>query len=497
VSDGPRGARDPRLRLVPDYGETAGEDAVDLAALAGLELDEWEQLILLDALGEREDGKWAAFEVATVVPRQNGKGTILEARELAGLFLFGEKLLIHSAHEQDTATAHFQRLLNLIEGVPEFERRISKAPKGKGSEAIILKNGQRIRFKTRTTGGGRGLTGDFVALDEAMILPIATTSALVPTMAARSVHGNPQLWYAGSAVDQLKTEHGIVLAKVRERALKRAARLAYFEFSADGDDPDRVPDEVRLDPEVWAQANPALGIRISLEHVENECNGALGAREFCVERLGVGDWPDTSPDADRIITREQWGACAERDSSNRIVGLPTFAVDLNPDRTRGSIGVAGFREDERPQVAVVEHERGTDWIVERCLALKDEHGRRVRFVLDKRGPAAALIDELKAERLRVIEAGAEDYGRACGMFFDDVANGWLRYPYPQPELDEALSGARKAPLGDAWKWSRKNSTSADISPLVAVTLARWGASAKPGRPRVIDLSAALSADDDT
>jgi hypothetical protein len=127
-----RGAREPRLRLVPDYVQTAGEDAIDLAALAGLELDEWEQFVLLDALGEREDGKWAAFEVATVVPRQNGKGTILEARELAGLFLFGEKLLIHSAHEQATSSSHFLRLLNLIEGVPEFERRIDKAPKGKG-----------------------------------------------------------------------------------------------------------------------------------------------------------------------------------------------------------------------------------------------------------------------------------------------------------------------------------------------------------------------------
>jgi hypothetical protein len=488
-----RGAREPRLRLVPDYVQTAGEDAIDLAALAGLELDEWEQFVLLDALGEREDGKWAAFEVATVVPRQNGKGTILEARELAGLFLFGEKLLIHSAHEQATSSSHFLRLLNLIEGVPEFERRIDKAPKGKGAEAIILKNGQRILFKTRTGGGGRGLTGDFVALDEAMILPVATTAALVPTMAARSLHGNPQLWYAGSAVDQQKTEHGVVLARVRERAQRKAVRLAYFDFSAEGDDPGTVPDEVRTDPQVWAQANPGLGIRISVEHVENECNGALGPREFAVERLGIGDWPDTSGDAERVISAEAWAACAEGDESNRIAGLPTFAVDVNPDRTWGAIGVGGFRDDERPQVAVVDHERGTDWIVARCVALKDHYGRRVRFVVDKRGPAATLIDELKAERLRVVEATAEDYGRACGMFFDDVANAWLRYPAPQPELDEALAGARKAPLGDAWKWSRKNSTSPDISPLVAVTLARWGASVKSARPGVIDLNAALAA----
>jgi hypothetical protein len=37
-------------------------------------------------------------DVGLVVPRQNGKGTILEARELAGLFLFGESIL-HTSHE--------------------------------------------------------------------------------------------------------------------------------------------------------------------------------------------------------------------------------------------------------------------------------------------------------------------------------------------------------------------------------------------------------------
>src|SRR4051812_18108386 len=252
------GDQNPRILWYPEYVSSAGEEAVELAAMAGLELDPWEQLVLAHSLGERPDGKWAAFEVGLVVPRQNGKGTILEARELAGLFLLGEKLLIHSAHEQATSSEHFRRLLTLIEGVPEFERRVMKAPKGKGAEAIELRGGQRIFFKTRTGGGGRGLTGDLVVLDEAMILPETVTGALVPTMAARSVHGNPQLWYAGSAVDQTIHEHGIVFARMRERGVAQAPRVAWFEWSADGDHPEDVPVEVREDPATWAQANPGM-----------------------------------------------------------------------------------------------------------------------------------------------------------------------------------------------------------------------------------------------
>jgi hypothetical protein len=77
------GEQRPRICHVPEYVSSAGEEAVDLAAMAGLYLDPWQQFELAHSLGERADGKWAAFEVGTVIPRQNGKDAMLEARELA------------------------------------------------------------------------------------------------------------------------------------------------------------------------------------------------------------------------------------------------------------------------------------------------------------------------------------------------------------------------------------------------------------------------------
>ena len=485
------GSQTPRIRCVPAYVSSAGHEAIEVAALAGLHLDPWEQLILVDALGERQDGKWAAFEVGTEVPRQNGKGSILEARELAGLFAFGDKLLIHSAHEQLTATNHFNRLLNLIEGVPEFDRRILKAVRGKGSEAIKFRDGQEILFKTRTGGGGRGLTGDFVALDEAMILPVATTGALVPTMAARSIVGNPQLWYAWSAVDQENPKHdGVVVTRLRERAVAGAPAIAYFCFSADVRawleahgrtfDPDRpeieqITAEMLDDPEMWAQANPGLGIRISLEHIQRERAGALATREFAVERLGITDPPDTLEDSERVISRDAWAACAEHERENRIVRSRALAVDVNPDRTWGSIGVAGQREDGLWQFAVADRRRGTDWIVPRASELAADHPG-ASFVVLTRGPAGNLIEALRNAGLNVVEADGTDYAVACSDFSDAIEQRTARYPVPQSDLDEALSGARKgSQVENAWTWSRKASTSPDISPLVAVTLALWGA----------------------
>jgi hypothetical protein len=95
--------------------------------------------------------------------------------------------------------------------------------------------------------------------------------------------------------------------------------------------------------------------------------------------------------------------------------------------------------------------------------------------VDTRGPIAHLIEDLERAGIRVLQANTEDYGTACGQFYDAVVNGHVRYPAPQPELDEALAAARAATLGDRWKWARRTSTSPDISPLVAATLALWGA----------------------
>lgn len=467
------GAERPRVSSRPEYVSSAGVEAVELARLAGLDLDPWQQFVLEQSLGERADGKWAAFEVGLVVPRQNGKGSILEARELAGLFLFGEKLLIHSAHEQATSSEHFRRLKELIEGVPEFERRVLKAPQGKGAEAIELRGGQRILFKTRTAGGGRGLTGDLVVLDEAMILPEAVAGALVPTMAARSVHGNPQLWYAGSAVDKQRHEHGVVLARVRERGLAGAARVAYFDWSAEGDDPGNVPDDVRSDPEVWAQANPGMGIRIAAEHIENESAGALGPREFAVERLGIGDWPRTDGTSSQIISDVDWLALV--DHRSEIVGPVSVTFDVRPDRSMSAIAAAGLNADGRHHVEIIDHLPGTGWLVPRLVGVAVKHGAE-EIVFDAAGPAGSLELELREALeetgIELRPVTAREHAEAYGQFIDAVDQDGIRH-LGTPELASAIKGAVRRSLGDAFAWSRKGSA-VDISPLVACTLALWG-----------------------
>ncbi len=198
--------------MFPRFTTSAASEVIDLAAVAGLRLDDWQEHVLQQSLGVRPDGTWASFENVIVVPRQNGKGGIIEARQLGGLFLFGERLITYSAHEFKTAQEAYRRLAALIEDTPELDRQVARTVRSTNEMGIELKSRQRVRFLARSRGSGRGFTGDCTILDEGMILGDDEVAALLPTMAARP---NPQLWILGSAGD----ERSIVLGRARDRAL--------------------------------------------------------------------------------------------------------------------------------------------------------------------------------------------------------------------------------------------------------------------------------------
>jgi hypothetical protein len=446
---------EPRWLTAPRGSSPAAGDAVELAASAGLLLDPAQRLALEIALRERRDGKWAAFEVGVIEPRQNGKGGILEARELAGLFLFGERLLLHSAHEFKTAQEAFLRVLALIQSTRDLERMVSRVRTSHGEEGIELKSGARLRFVARSRGSGRGFSGDAVFLDEAYNLSDKALAALMPTMSARP---NPQLWYTSSA--PLPTAESAVLRRFCRRGRKGASRLAYIEYAA-------AANADLDDQAAWAEANPAFGRRIFAEFIETE-RAAMSDEDFARERLGI--WRDDE-DREYVIPLATWDRRSDPDSQAAEV---CFAFDVSPDRSSAAIGAAGRRADGRMHLEVVDHRPGTGWVAARLAELKARWNPPV-VACDATGPAGALLNDVTAAGVEVKTASTRDHQQACGAFYDDVMDDRSRHTGEfDGELRAALAGADRRPVGDAWLWSRKSST-VDISPLVAVTLASWAA----------------------
>lgn len=490
------GHQNPTILHIPERALPVSKEAVALAEAAGLVLDDWQKMLLVQSLAETEDkywndlqgvwaGKYAAFEVGLVVSRQNGKTALLEARMLAGLFLQGEHTIVHSAHMFDTAKEAFERIESRIADNPELKREVRKVTYSHGDEGIYMRNGARLRFRTRTKGGGRGFTIDTLLFDEAMILNSDQVAALMPTMSAVP---NPQIWYTGSAGDK----DSIHLARVRKRGIQKSdPRLLYAEWSINPCDqlcPKDCDDHDAIDSaESYAKSNPGLGIRIDIEHINSE-RRAMDETTFLRERLGVGTWPVEGA-AYRVIEEEAWLNRVDPNSS--IHGRPVFAVDVTPDKSWAAIGVAGENGEGMWHVEIPghglkwDHRTGTRWIVPRMKELYRRH-KGAAVVLYRGAQAGDFYEEFEALGMNVLTPTMREYAQACGGFFSSVVARRGNEPdlvhLNNPPLTSAVAGADKKETDDLWRWDRISAAS-DISPLVATTLALWGAKKIATKPK--------------
>ena len=469
----------PRVHWVPPPASSLGADAVEFSRRIGMNLDPEQELVLEGSLGIRADGRWQTREVGVNMPRQNGKGEILLARELFGLFELGERLVIHTAHEFKTSAEHFNRLEAVVRECPELHGLVKRNPSGRvmgyryshGEESIELQDGRRIEFKTRTKTGMRGFAGvDLLVLDEAMIISESAHSSSMPIIRASRTQRGPQLWYAGSAVDQETMFHGVVWTRVRARGMAGEDQaLSYFEWSVDAEHPDDVSDEMLLDVALWKRVNFAIVRgRVAVEHMEWE-RRAMSQRGFAVELLGAGDYPPTDASADVLLEIDAW--LALEDPQFALVDPVCLAFDVSPDR-RTSIVAGGVDERGKVGIEVVHAGAGTGWVTERLVELY-EKWEVAEVVCDGYGPSAAIARKADDAGITVRRLDSQQYGIACGQFVDAVGEGALRH-LGQEEMTAAIRGARARPLVDRWAWSRTRS-SVDISPLVAATLAHWSA----------------------
>ncbi len=515
-----RGSQTPRILSAPPRVSSAGADAAELAEIAGLTLDPWQRLVLDESLGQRADGTWSAFEVGLCIPRQSGKGVVLEARELASLYLFDEELCIHSAHLFDTSLEAFKRILGLIENTPDLDRMVQRVSRSHGEEGIeVMRDGalRRLRFRSRTAGGGRGFSCDCLVLDEAMILSDRAVGAILPTLSAVP---DPQVWYTGSA----GTKESTAMGRVRTRGVAGSdPRLCYLEWSIDSCSSfcpprceDHDPQVFTPDPrwsdeeysrqmsrlyESYRKANPGFGIRIggvnsperSVEHINAE-RRSMSAEEFARERLGVGDWP-VEGESWRVVPQANWVAVCDPLSSP--VGDLAFGVELTPDRRMGCIGVAGLNPDGMTHVEItsseiLDHRPGDRWIIPRLIELAARWKPRC-IVIHKNSQAGALIDPLETKlrekglSTEVLSPTTREYAQACGSFGSAVVPTRGSSPtlvhIDQVPLTSAVAGAEKRQVADLWIWDQRGAA-VDISPLIACTHAMWGLQRSTTKPKV-------------
>lgn len=447
-----------------DFGD--GDDAIALAAALGLELFEWQRWLVRWILAVDKDGGPACGVVIMEVPRQNGKGAVLEAIELYWLIVAGVPIVIHTAHEADTAAGHQERLDTLI-AEPEIELPNLKSFKANGKERIRnLDEKLLLQFRTRTKATKRGASPQKVILDESQELQAAHLAALVPAMAAQSMNAErmPQLIYAGSApLEHSQYMHELIARVQRDRPPKTL--LARWACGPDDDITDR---------ENWYRVNPSLGLLISEDYIHQTEYLTLSPADFAAERLGVAKGGEGLSDGP--ISPVRWLELIDGESVATDESL-TLALDAPIDRRSACFAVAGRRKDNLRHVAIrywlAPHQLGELITIAKQLC----DGHNVVLHMPPRSPALAWRDDLTAAGVEVVEVKPAAFAEAQQVLEQAVADGSLRHR-GQPEMNAAVGGLAARVAGDSSPWSRRSS-SANVAPLFAAAAAVAGVAEKP------------------
>lgn len=472
----------PRIYHVPAAPDWSIADrAVEWALAHGIRLDPEQQMMLRAMLGLNGAGRWSIFEAAINAPRQNGKNEVLVALELFLLFELGVRMIVHSAHEFKTSARHFARMEMIIRQNDDLMAKMKRSEKGNmqlvgfkyahGDERIQLQDDSMIEFRTRTKTGMKGFDDvGLLVLDEAQILSEWAHGAMLPTLRASSSEHGPMVVYAGNAPDKEKHEHAIVWTRLRERGLAGDDEdLVYMEYSLDYETPEDVPEQVAHDPEQWRKVNWAMVRgRIREDHMRKELK-ALGWREFCIELLGVGDYPETDMLGNTEISMEDWNE--REDAESKVQDPVCLFFDVSSKRT--SVSAAGLNESREWHVELIAYREGTKWLPQ-WLAERCERNEVVEIACDGYGPGNAVAAKVEEQTgLSVRRLKTDDFATACQQFATAVEEGDVVH-IGQEDLTTSVRGARTRPLVDRWAWSRSKSKT-DPGPLISASGALFSA----------------------
>ena len=431
----------------------------------GLGFDWWQSQLGTVCLGYDSRGKYVATVggVGLSIPRQVGKTYFVLAMIVILCVLFPGLQVVWTAHHLRTSTKTFTTLRGICRR-KKISPLIRAMRAGNGEQQVEFTNGSMIMFGARSQGFGRGFDEiDIEVFDEAQILDTkALEDMIAATNQARNEHG-ALLFFMGTPPRPSDPSEAFELR--RSKALEgKSPNAIWLEIAAErGSDPD--------DRSQWPIMNPSFPHRTPVESMER-LRENLGDDDSW-NREGRGIWD--SSDSSRVIDEDSWSRVA--DAASMAIERLSLAIDVPPDRSCASVALAGQRADGRWHVELDDSRKGVDWVIPWVVSRASKN-RLHAVVVDE---MSGLVEERRGRHyligtdVLVTLAAAE--GRhmsiACAKFYDGIIDRSVIHT-DQPQVNVALSVARKRPLAGGWAWNRKDAAS-DITPIVAETLALWGA----------------------
>lgn len=431
----------------------------------------WQQDVL-DVACEIDSatGEFFYREVVVIVPRQAGKTSLSRGKITHRCVTTPKAKVLYTAQDRNHARERLE--LNFLDPLTDSPLAAYLAPAGmRGRLGWDGTNGrERVRFTNRAQisiiaaqkkTSGHGATLNEAHLDEFFAqVDGRLEQAVGPSLIA--VQGS-QRWVTSAAGDATSVP---LWAKVEAGRARIEAgipsRICFIEFSA--------PDDAdRFDPATVAGCHPAIGYTINLDDVLAEQVSMDAEDPAGFDRAYLGRWPRAA-ERPWIVPRAAWIECGLGEGDVDWTGEPVWSVDVAPDRDWASIGQAAAYPGRRCFLDVVAHEHGTGWVVNHLRRLRDQFGGDL-VAIDGQGAAGALEPDLVDAGFEVRRLSLRNKVDACGALYDDVLATNVAHAN-DPLLASNLASAAKRTSGEAWLYVRGTSLE-DISPLYALTIARW------------------------
>ena len=434
------GHKIPRIHTPFLKGATRSDEVAQLAEKIGMPLLEWQRLILDDMLRIDSKGEFRRRTLALLTARQSGKTHVARMLILSHLFLWDSKMIIGMSSNRNMALDTFRQVANAIEDNDFLKSQVKQIRFANGQESITTLKGGRYQIVAATRDGSRGLTANFLFIDELREITEEGWKAARPT--TRATGG--QTLTCSNAGDA----YSVVLNDLRERALSYPSpTLGWYEYSA--------PPHCKVDDRnAWAMANPSLGFLIDEETLE-EAVATNPINNTRTEMLC--QWVDsmTSPFTTQMIADTS-------DTTLQITpgGNIVFAIDVSPSKRSGAL-LAGKLNQATGKIELGLMQLWTsDVAIDDLKMAADVHAWAQRFkprvIMYDKYATASIAQRLQQSGQKLEDCSGQSFYQACGEILDAFVNVRLTHS-GQKELTESWFSVGAKTNDAGWRIVRRKS----------------------------------------
>ena len=330
--------------------------------LAGkpFELLDWQKNIVRTLFGwKREDGTRRYRTLYCEVARKNGKSTFAAGLAVYLLMSDGEPgaEVYSAAASRDQASLVYSMARDMIRANPLLAKRVEIRDSVK--RIRHPKSGSFYRAVSSDAATAHGYNSHAVVCDEVHALPgrdfydvlqTSTGSRKQPLMISITTAGHDR---TSICWELHRHSKAILSGTVKDDSFLPVI----FGVEQDAD---------WTDEEVWKQANPSLGVAVTIDYLREQAGRAKESPAFCntFRRLHLSQWTEQDK---LLIPMHNWDACRRSYSWDDMKGQPCYAgLDLSSTQDATALALV-FPDGEDSLKVLVKH-----WIPEEAVSKRAE-----------------------------------------------------------------------------------------------------------------------------